>query len=167
MLHRLSEYIADYFFDRSSSSYPWYCNKIDFFQPTSSFTYGELYTHWDISHSWYKPSEFYGEWLNYMNDYGITNYQTYTYNDIINNNFTSSDIKPIRGSIIYVYQLNNNVKNYLFAGYVVQSDSIYNESIVYYHNSPSGGSGKTLTYLLSSNYSTISNTIRVTIINPF
>lgn len=102
-------------------------------------------------------------WMNYAclkelsDKWTIADYYSIPSSTTLNDNFS-----------VTVYQNGNNiVKNYLFAGYVVQSDSIYNESIVYYHNSPGGGSGKTLTYLLSSNYSTISNTIRVTIINPF
>lgn len=150
---------------RTSSLYPWYCNKINFFQP-SSFTYGELYTNWDISYSWYNPNNFYTEWLNYMNNYDIQNYQDYSYNYVINNNFTIYDIKPITGSIVYVYQQSGNTKNYLFAGYVIYSDSDYNNCIVFYHKDIEG-EGKTLYSILNDNYASIQNSIHVTIINPF
>lgn len=141
-----------------SSNQPWSCNKYNFYQP-SSFSINDLNSNWDITESWYEPSEYFEKWKNYTNSYS-----NYSYDDVFDNNYSSTDIKPTKGRVVVV-SINDN--GYLIprkVAYVYESISNNSSSKVMWHKS-SEGDGDYLENMLYNEFRSSKDNIRITIIN--
>lgn len=142
---------------RTSSNY-WFCNKNNFYQPTS-FTMNDLNTNWEIRTSWYIPKYFYQSWVCFPHQH-----QNYTYNDVITDNYSANDVKPIKGSIIIVSLIDGSDLIRKDTYYVKDSLTSNSSAVVAYHKSTQGNYDY-LENVIKDNYKQIQNDITITIVN--
>ncbi len=139
-----------------TSSNIWYCNKNDFYQPTS-FSTTDLANHWQITNSWYKPYTFTNTW-----QVATGGSAEYSYDDIINNNYGS--IEPELGSIVIIRQISGNITYYDKIGYISEENVPLSNSVFSFHID-SGGQTHSLCQYLVDNYQSSNNKPTVIIMN--
>ena len=143
-------------YKRDSNTSNWYCDKEDFYQP-STLSLIDIYTHWDISDSWYNGVKSKQYWIS-----NAVSYNQYTYSQVKSD--TGSILKPKKGGIVVITSISGNVESPFFAGYVTETASTAQQCIIRYQIGYPSGNDAYLVDVVDNAYEHITN-MRVYIIN--